>query len=95
MQENIADDEKKGGKNHALLHNIFGQKVLIKIFYFPQDHNSDLETEVRNKNELFDQFSREQLLMMVRCVHEAHDLAKRFNSDNEQRTVLWKAGELC
>nr|XP_009862113.1 brefeldin A-inhibited guanine nucleotide-exchange protein 1 isoform X1 [Ciona intestinalis] len=57
-----------------------------------QDHTCDITTEVRNPDEMFSRLNEEQLLVMVRCLHESHVLAKRFNSDNEQRTNLWKAG---
>ncbi|XP_067107954.1 brefeldin A-inhibited guanine nucleotide-exchange protein 1 isoform X2 [Osmerus mordax] len=34
----------------------------------------------------------EQLFKLLDCLLEAHRFAKAFNSNNEQRTMLWKAG---
>uniref|UniRef100_A0A3P8YFQ9 SEC7 domain-containing protein n=1 Tax=Esox lucius TaxID=8010 RepID=A0A3P8YFQ9_ESOLU len=34
----------------------------------------------------------EQLFKMLDCLLESHRFAKAFNSNNEQRTILWKAG---
>lgn len=51
-----------------------------------------INAEVRHKDEMFSQMSENHLFVMVRCLLVAHDFAKRFNGDNEQRTILWKAG---
>lgn len=41
----------------------------------------------------------EQLFKLLDCLLESHRFAKAFNSNNEQRTLLWKAGratfDLC
>lgn len=34
----------------------------------------------------------EQLFKLLDCLLESHRFAKDFNSNNEQRTALWKAG---
>uniref|UniRef100_A0A6Q2XIG7 SEC7 domain-containing protein n=1 Tax=Esox lucius TaxID=8010 RepID=A0A6Q2XIG7_ESOLU len=34
----------------------------------------------------------EQLFKLLDCLLESHHFAKAFNSNNEQRTILWKAG---
>lgn len=34
----------------------------------------------------------EQLFKLLDCLLESHRFAKAFNSNNEQRTALWKAG---
>lgn len=36
-----------------------------------------------------------QLFKLLDCLLESHRFAKAFNSNNEQRTALWKAGKLC
>lgn len=36
----------------------------------------------------------QQLFKLLDCLLESHRFAKAFNSNNEQRTALWKAGEL-
>ncbi|XP_039270898.2 brefeldin A-inhibited guanine nucleotide-exchange protein 1-like [Styela clava] len=48
--------------------------------------------ELRHKDAMFSQLNENHLFTMVRCLLVAHDFAKRFNGDNEQRTILWKAG---
>lgn len=37
----------------------------------------------------------EQLFKLLDCLLESHCFAKAFNSNNEQRTLLWKAGRLA
>lgn len=34
----------------------------------------------------------QQLFKLLDCLLESHRFAKAFNSNNEQRTLLWKAG---
>ena len=65
----------------------------VKYFVL-QNPNDPLPDEYRHADELFPRLSTEQLLIMVRSLHESHDVAKRFNSDDQQRTVLWNAGML-
>jgi hypothetical protein len=36
----------------------------------------------------------QQLFKLLDCLLESHRFAKAFNSNNEQRTALWKAGKL-
>ena len=43
---------------------------------------------------MFPFLSSPQLLLFVDCLEESHQFAKSFNSNNEQRTFLMKAGEL-
>lgn len=37
----------------------------------------------------------EQLFKLLDCLLESHRFAKAFNSNNEQRTLLWKAGRVA
>lgn len=57
-----------------------------------QNVSMALSSEVRHSNEMFEKLNENHLFMMVRCLLVTHDFAKRFNGDNEQRTILWKAG---
>ncbi|XP_005095830.1 brefeldin A-inhibited guanine nucleotide-exchange protein 1 isoform X2 [Aplysia californica] len=41
---------------------------------------------------MYQHLSSSQLLMFVDCLLESHRFAKAFNSNHEQRNVLWKAG---
>lgn len=36
-----------------------------------------------------------QLFILLDCLEESHTFAKTFNSDNEQRMLLMKAGMTC
>lgn len=36
--------------------------------------------------------SSDQLLVLLTCLMESHSFAKQFNSNQEQRNLLWKAG---
>ena len=62
------------------------------LYYLLQKDSTNLVDELCHDDENFSRMTAEQLLVMVRCLHESHDLAKRFNSDNELRTSLWRAG---
>jgi len=37
--------------------------------------------------------SFDQLVLLVDCLIESHMFARAFNSNNEQRNSLWKAGK--
>ena len=41
---------------------------------------------------MYQYLSSQQLLMLADCLLESHKFAKDFNSNHEQRNVLWKAG---
>ncbi|KAI8773979.1 brefeldin A-inhibited guanine nucleotide-exchange protein 1-like isoform X1 [Biomphalaria glabrata] len=41
---------------------------------------------------MYQYLSSSQLLMFVDCLLESHRFAKSFNSNHEQRNILWKAG---
>ncbi|XP_061613568.1 brefeldin A-inhibited guanine nucleotide-exchange protein 1 isoform X4 [Phyllopteryx taeniolatus] len=41
---------------------------------------------------MFRYLTSEQLFKLLDCLMESHRFAKAFNSNNEQRTLLWKAG---
>lgn len=58
-----------------------------------QNPSATIASERRHDHEMFDKLNENHLFMMVRCLLVTHDFAKRFNGDNEQRTILWKAGK--
>jgi brefeldin A-inhibited guanine nucleotide-exchange protein len=37
--------------------------------------------------------SFDQIILLVDCLVESHLFARKFNSNNEQRNLLWKAGQ--
>eukprot|EP00058_Branchiostoma_floridae_P024487 XP_002609977.1 hypothetical protein BRAFLDRAFT_59588 [Branchiostoma floridae] len=41
---------------------------------------------------MYDRLTSQQLFLLLDCLLESHKFAKAFNSNNEQRTALWKAG---
>ncbi|VDK22536.1 unnamed protein product [Anisakis simplex] len=41
---------------------------------------------------LYSRMDVKQLLSLVDCLLDSHSLAKQFNGNNAQRTLLWKAG---
>ena len=41
---------------------------------------------------MYHYLSSEQLFKLLDCLLESHRFAKAFNSNHEQRTLLWKAG---
>jgi len=53
---------------------------------------NEVSQEPRESKEMFKLLSENQLLLLVHCLHKSHDLAKRFNSNINQREILWKHG---
>ena len=41
---------------------------------------------------MYGKLNAQQLFSLLQCLIDSHRFAKQFNSSNEQRTVLWKAG---
>lgn len=44
---------------------------------------------------MYSYLTSEQLFKLLDCLLESHHFAKAFNSNNEQRTLLWKAGRVA
>ncbi len=42
---------------------------------------------------MYKYMSFDQLVLLVDCLIESHMFARAFNSNNEQRNSLWKAGK--
>ncbi|CAF4230099.1 unnamed protein product, partial [Rotaria sp. Silwood2] len=68
---------------HALASTSIGQENLTYINHFDDLHN-DLG--------MYAYMSFDQLILLVDCLIESHMFARTFNSNNEQRNLLWKAG---
>lgn len=47
-----------------------------------------------HKKAIFPYISYEHRLTLVQCLMESHKFAKTFNSNMEQRNILWEAGML-
>jgi len=41
---------------------------------------------------MYQYLSSDQLLQLLNCLLESHSFAKKFNCNQEQRNILWKAG---
>ncbi|KAM9775162.1 brefeldin A-inhibited guanine nucleotide-exchange protein 1 isoform X2 [Syngnathus typhle] len=52
---------------------------------------SDVVAEAPDQG-MFRYLTSQQLFKLLDCLMESHRFAKSFNSNNEQRTLLWKAG---
>uniref|UniRef100_A0A3P9Q8D3 ARF guanine nucleotide exchange factor 1 n=1 Tax=Poecilia reticulata TaxID=8081 RepID=A0A3P9Q8D3_POERE len=52
---------------------------------------ADVQVETQDQG-MFRYLTSEQLFKLLDCLLESHRFAKAFNSNNEQRTLLWKAG---
>ncbi|KAL5016750.1 hypothetical protein ScPMuIL_006339 [Solemya velum] len=49
-------------------------------------------TEQKEDQGMYQYLNSEELFLLVDCLLESHDFAKIFNSNHEQRNILWKAG---
>ena len=55
--------------------------------------DADVRAEGQDQDQgMYRYLASEQLFKLLDCLLESHHFAKAFNSNNEQRTVLWKAG---
>ncbi|XP_049341647.1 brefeldin A-inhibited guanine nucleotide-exchange protein 1 isoform X2 [Astyanax mexicanus] len=52
---------------------------------------ADVQVETQDQG-MYRYLTSEQLFKLLDCLLESHRFAKAFNSNNEQRTALWKAG---
>ncbi|XP_060755846.1 brefeldin A-inhibited guanine nucleotide-exchange protein 1 isoform X2 [Neoarius graeffei] len=52
---------------------------------------ADVHVETQDQG-MYRYLTSEQLFKLLDCLLESHHFAKAFNSNNEQRTALWKAG---
>lgn len=56
-------------------------------------NNATNQTECQREEQgMYSYLNTKHLLQLVDCLMESHRFAKRFNSDHEQRNVLWRAG---
>uniref|UniRef100_A0A8D3CCL7 ARF guanine nucleotide exchange factor 1 n=1 Tax=Scophthalmus maximus TaxID=52904 RepID=A0A8D3CCL7_SCOMX len=54
-------------------------------------HAADVPVGTQDQG-MYRYLTSEQLFKLLDCLLESHHFAKAFNSNNEQRTLLWKAG---
>ncbi|XP_022248093.1 brefeldin A-inhibited guanine nucleotide-exchange protein 1-like isoform X1 [Limulus polyphemus] len=56
------------------------------------DSNQLSESQQHEEQGMYPYLKSPQLLKMVECLQESHRFAKAFNTNHEQRNLLWKAG---
>lgn len=67
--------------------------MCIVVFCFPKRDAVDFDVRVDTQDQGMYRFlTSQQLFKLLDCLLESHRFAKAFNSNNEQRTALWKAG---
>lgn len=68
---------------------------VLWCFVFPKRDAVDFDVRVDTQDQGMYRFlTSQQLFKLLDCLLESHRFAKAFNSNNEQRTALWKAGKL-
>ena len=66
------------------------------VVCFPKRDAVDFDVRVDTQDQGMYRFlTSQQLFKLLDCLLESHRFAKAFNSNNEQRTALWKAGKPC
>uniref|UniRef100_A0A8B9LJE9 ADP-ribosylation factor guanine nucleotide-exchange factor 2 (brefeldin A-inhibited) n=1 Tax=Astyanax mexicanus TaxID=7994 RepID=A0A8B9LJE9_ASTMX len=106
-QMSTASDEGWRGKPHArklfagLLIKCVVQLELIQtidniVFYPATSKKEDAENMAaalaESEQGMYKYLSPQHLFKLLDCLLESHTFAKDFNSNNEQRTALWRAG---
>lgn len=54
--------------------------------------DASLSEQQREEQGMYRNLSSKHLLMLTECLMQSHRFAKEFNSNHEQRNLLWKAG---
>ena len=49
--------------------------------------------DIHNTYAMYKHIHFDQLVLLVDCLIESHMFARAFNSNHEQRNLLWKAGK--
>ncbi|CAF1321481.1 unnamed protein product [Adineta steineri] len=68
---------------HALANTPSGQQNLTHFSQSDESHDN---------NGMYNNMHIDQLLLLIDCLIESHMFARTFNSNHEQRNLLWKAG---
>ena len=59
-----------------------------------EGHSPDYDpTQQKEDQGMYQFLSSHHLFLLVDCLQESHKFAKDFNSNHEQRNLLWKAGK--
>lgn len=74
--------------------HIVSSTASMKTCVFLQRDVLDADVHVDTQDQgMYRYLTSEQLFKLLDCLLESHRFAKAFNSNNEQRTALWKAGQ--
>jgi len=65
----------------------------LAFAFLKRDASCTTSVSVETQDQgMYSHLTSEQLFKLLDCLLESHGFAKTFNSNNEQRTLLWKAG---
>ena len=62
------------------------------LVVFSVQHGGGIPSPLSSEKGMFRYLSSSQMMVLVDCLEEAHVFSKIFNTNNEQRTLLMKAG---
>lgn len=80
-------------EEHCILNSL--KFVCAMVVCFPKRDAVDFDVRVDTQDQGMYRFlTSQQLFKLLDCLLESHRFAKAFNSNNEQRTALWRAGKL-
>ena len=54
---------------------------------------SNLDDPLQNERGMYRYLSSEQLFVLLGCLEQSHQFARKFNSNTEQKVALQKAGK--
>ncbi len=64
------------------------------VVSFQADSDSlNFDNQQKEDQGMYQYLTSPQLFQLVDCLIESHNFAKAFNSNHEQRNILWKAGQ--
>lgn len=58
----------------------------------PNSHLYINEQLYHDEYGMYIHLNNEQLFQLINCLYDSYQFARKFNSDHEQRNLLWKAG---
>lgn len=93
--ENFASAQVQSVRLHISLCATDGSNELTRVFCLLLKRDASCAVDVPAETQaqgMYRYLTSEQLFKLLDCLLESHGFAKAFNSNNEQRTLLWKAG---
>lgn len=67
---------------------------MVRFVLWQGGSSDDLTDGSQQKEDqgMYQYLGSDQLFLLADCLLESHKFAKAFNSNHEQRNILWKAG---